>query len=136
MFSGPIPSIFRLNHHSRSIAIPRVDSFTFRYSIFNRSQWKMLVELPEKNPFNFIIKIDGTCFWSFLDQFLYLHVCIKPLLEQMGIASNAFPLKNKWAILLKPFGPIPLHFRIESVLKVHGKGSCAFLSQVPLSNPH
>ena len=41
-----------LNHHQRSmgnaLAIPWVDSFTFRYSIFNRGQWKMLVELPEK----------------------------------------------------------------------------------------
>ena len=38
------------------IAIPWLDSFTFRYSIFNRSQWKITVESPEKNPSRSMIK--------------------------------------------------------------------------------
>ena len=66
---------------------------------------------------------------------ILVHVCIQSLLQQMGITANARSSKIKQAMLLAPLGLIPLH-RIESVLKVQGKGSCGFLSQVPLLNPH
>ena len=116
-----------------ALAIPCVASFTFRYSIFNRSQWKMLMQFPDQNPSSHIIKsllksmehASGAP-WTNSCTCLY-----KILIGTNGNYFKCFLIRNKWAVLLEPVGPIPLHFRIESVSKVHGKDSCTFLSQVP-----
>ena len=97
----------------------------------------MFLELPEKNPFNSIIepslKSMANVSWS---PWTNSCTCLFKILIGTNVNCFKFSLiKNKWSMLLEPLGLIPLH-SIESVLIVPGKGSCSFLSQAPLLNPH
>ena len=79
------------------LELPGANSFVLLNSILIENQWKMRLDLPEPIPWNFFIKsllkVNGTCSWSSLGQFL--------------CTSSLNLIESQWKMVLELPGPIP-----------------------------